>query len=64
MAETASPWKPTETAPKDGRPFIAYDQHIQLVKEAHCDKEERKFLNEVGLSGPPSPVAPCSGSPP
>lgn len=47
-AETASPWKPSTTAPRDGKPFIAFDRNIGLVETAHWDGEQSKFVNDVG----------------
>ena len=47
--ETLSPWHDAGSAPKvDGKRFLAYDRHIQLIETAHWDENERKFLNEVG----------------
>jgi hypothetical protein len=46
--ETASPWKPETSAPKDGRAFIAYDTHIKFAETAWWSKEKKQFVNFDG----------------
>jgi hypothetical protein len=37
-------WRPIETAPKDGRRFIAYDPHVGMLFTMHWDDGE--FLTD------------------
>ncbi|MGC2080586.1 MAG: hypothetical protein WA728_32150 [Xanthobacteraceae bacterium] len=48
ITETESPWKPAHTAPKDGRPFIAFDEKIKHAETARWSGQEGKFVNYVG----------------
>ncbi len=44
VAET--PWKPAHTAPKDGSPFIAFDDAIKSAETVRWFAEKGMFVND------------------
>jgi hypothetical protein len=43
-----SPWRPIETAPTDGTPFIGFDANIGFAHTAKWSNEKRTWVDYMG----------------
>jgi hypothetical protein len=46
IREAETPWRPSHSAPTDGRPFIGFNNNIRIAETIRWSEERRLFLDE------------------